>query len=225
MPSPPFITYMRSRTVAIILILFFSLGLIFLLFKLTKANEITRNEFTRSYKNIKTSILAEFDLTYTSFYIAGVSRSTIYLGNISSPLYILKYNLTTQDTQHFYINTSLSRSLKSATVTIDSPNFYIQDIVSKQLVSGDLNDTARIHVIEKNVFFAEALSLSKESNVLRTLKNESKEYAIAKTSAISDHIIKNENLLEKQVEGLFSTDGMLHYSKVQHFTVFVLLPK
>ena len=208
-----FYKHMRSRTVTIISILFLSLGLIFILFKVTKVNEITPNEFTRNYKSVNLSTMASLDLTYTSFYIAGVSKNNIYLGNVSSPLYILKYNLTAQDTQQFYINTSLSRSLKSATITIDSPNFCIQDIVSRQLVSGDLNDTTQIHIIEKNIFFAEAISLSKQSNILRTLKNESKEYALAKTSVSGDAIDKNESLLEKQVEGLFSTDGMLHYSK------------
>lgn len=185
--------------------------MIFILFKLT--NKIPRNEFERHYKVAKLSPIDTIDLIYNSFYIAGSGKTNVYLGNTVSQLYILKYDLSKQDSQHFSIKSSLARNLKSAHVSIDSPLFYLQDILLSKMIQGVLNDTTKDKIIENKIFFADAISISNSSNIIRTFKNNAKEYVLAKSFKNDNKIIKNNNILKKQLDGLFCTDGMLHYSQ------------
>lgn len=204
---------MNTRIIAISLIIIFSLGLILILFKLSNASAIQRNEFTRVYAENALSPYDTLNIKYNTFYIAGSTNKTVYLGNSSLSTYIFKYNIVSRDSQHFLLTEGTSRDLQSALLTIDSPIFTLQNMTKREIIEGNINNPTQIKESKINGFFDVAISISKTSKIIRTLKTDSKEYTLAKVSVNIDKTIsKNDNILIKQIDGLFCTDGMLHYS-------------
>src|SRR5688500_723574 len=71
-----------------------SIVLLILYLDSSLASEVYRGEFTRHF--VPSDIAREInrvDLNYNSFYISGVSDSSVYMGNVTNPLILFDYNI------------------------------------------------------------------------------------------------------------------------------------
>jgi hypothetical protein len=72
-----------------------------------------------------------------------------------------------------------------------------------------------------SAFFAEATPISASTVVIRTFASESREYLLARETSYPPHVTRIPGLLEKQVDGLFCTDGMLRYDHESNRLVYL----
>jgi hypothetical protein len=164
--------------------------------------------FTR---NVVTGLLTDtivVELPFNSYYFAGVAGKTLYLGNETAPTHILLVN------ERILVSALVqapAQRPRATRIRIDSPYFYIEDLERFTIHSGDISTLQLKGEAIQSAFFSEAVPLSPNSIVQRTISDHASEYALSKLTN-SKHTY-GHNLLEKQVDGLFCTDGVLHFDK------------
>jgi hypothetical protein len=156
------------------------------------------------------------DLQMNSFYLAGMSNSNIYLGNKTAPafLFITNYKLT--DTIHKILNFPKNLDIypEGIQTFIDSPYIYCMEGITPIVHQGELSDQTMIKLPDQNLNFNASLPISSSSFVIRSFDTLSKQNILIKTNPNTNSIIRAPKILEKQVDGIFCTDGMLCFDPI-----------
>lgn len=179
--------------------------------------------FTRNL--IPSPILSSkaYDLSYNSFYIAGVTDSLIYLGSYTAPRHMLVFNYTLDRKSHLRISLPDAKNWKgSITIKVDSPYYHVFNGIEPFIYRGSMDSSRSLLLSEKdNVFFKTGVPLSEHSYVLKAESALKGEDIIIKRNFKQRGLSIHDNVLEKQIDGLFCTDGMLHYSQNLGSIVYV----
>ena len=149
-----------------------------------------------------------------NYYIAGVTQSHIYLGNYRDRLKLLVTDSTLTDTTYLNLINSESHEMRTATITVNPPNFYISDHILHKLYTGKL-DNGHFQRFDENQFFivGRAVPVSETAFVIRTWKDSIRESELAKQTSYPPYLQRAPKLLEKQIDGIFCTDGTLVYNE------------
>lgn len=173
------------------------------------------NSFVRQFPSHIISNSKSLDIEHNSYYIAGVSDRFIYLGNSTAPSFFLISDYTLQDTLHYTIGLPYDRiAIAYLNAVIDSPNIYLSEGVTPAILQADIFDSLfQNHYFFKDLHFSLSVPLSKTSFILRTYDSILHRNILAKKTLAPDSIKYATNILEKQIDGMFCTDGMLLYEK------------
>lgn len=166
--------------------------------------------FERKLKNLVKGVKV-INISYNSFYIAGFTDDHLYLGNKTAVKYLLKVNTAMTDTQSIRIQVNKAY-LKNGVykLTVDSANFYLMDGSTRTMVKGRTGEwIGKADTIDLP-YFSENIPLNDNSMVCRFVDFKTRTNSLKKVSRTRPSIT-NGNLLEKQVDGLFCTDGLLQY--------------
>jgi hypothetical protein len=192
-------------------------------------NDIYRGDFTRYFVNgPELSAARIVDLKYPYYYLSGVHGSHIYLGNRATPFSLLKTDLALT----YFRKISLKapdiahEKVKSPgmfRVVVDSPNFFIQHGPMAKLLRGVIgNWEASTFMPDTGYYFVEAIPFSSSSFVLRSYSVREGGYELAKKTSIDSPFFKfNYEVLQKQIDGVFCVEGMLHYSKKLNRVIYL----
>jgi hypothetical protein len=155
------------------------------------------------------------DIKYDSYYIAGATPDDAYLGNGIAPLHLLKVNMARYDTQHIKlaIDSLQKYKLGHLQVKVEYPDFYIADGAMPAIFKGTVGEWRAKRNAHSGTYFTHSVPITPNSFAIRTLNTHTHEFALAKQSAVTPDVKFNHALLEKQVDGLFCTDGTLHYNR------------
>jgi hypothetical protein len=148
------------------------------------------------------------DTKYNSYYIAGLTKDSIYLANFTDPYIILSldYDLKkSADRQIEWSNTI--RISKGATISIDSPDIYLKDGLDQMLFKSRLENLNDITICKTPPYNA-AVNINNQCWVYRCI-NTQKDNILVRQSLDQKTIETNSDLLQKQGDGIFSTDGVM----------------
>lgn len=158
---------------------------------------------------------------YNTYYFAGHAADTVYLGNISAPFHLLAVPATMADTQHIKLRLQYPlETLKRITVVIDTPYFYMLDGIAPALFRGNLYDWRAGKFMYDSAYFTEAVPIGPSSLAIRSVM-ANREYALGRERSATQPIQFDTTILQKQIDGLFCTDGMLQYNNVNHELVYL----
>jgi hypothetical protein len=154
------------------------------------------------------------NITYNSYYIAGATTSTIYLGNSTAPLHLMVLNTNLTDTQHVRLDFPDANVLKfwSPKVAVDSPNFYFYDGAVPAVYSGLVTDWKAKRLRYDSVFFRSITPIDTTQYFINSISSSTNENTIGIMNVDTRSVNFNPAILKKQVDGLFCTDGSLLYS-------------
>ena len=212
---------MKKKALLITCLFVLGLSVIVLLYFVSGGSTISHHSFYRFFPKSPLSLSKNLDLKYDSYYLAGASSSKIYLGNVVAPLDLLISNYNLTDTQHVRIRNEGGLNIKASQISIDSPNIYITDLHSSAILKSTLEELNAKRFMYDSAFFAEAVALSHNSFVIRIWKEETREFSLAKETQYWPFLQEFPDLLEKQMDGIFSTDGMLHFNSKLNRLVYV----
>lgn len=217
---------MKKNTPIIILcsIVFFGVLVVFILYANTseKTNH-QYNSFQRTFLPKTVDLSSTLDVKYNSYYIAGANANHLYFGNVAGSRHLLLTDLNLADTQHVELKIQGLEGLKfrSIRVQVDSPYFYWSDGSVPAIFRGTLMDWQASRYTYDSAYFMDVIPISSSSFLLRTTSRQSKEFVLGKEANNPPYIQLAPNLLEKQIDGKFCVDGMMHYSKHLNWLVYV----
>ncbi len=204
---------MKKKLLFIVFISGLSFCFIIVLFSLS-GNSVKPNPFERIFTHNFLHLSNVLEMKNKDFYIAGSTSNYIYLGSYNDRLKLLLTDTKLADTTPVYLVNTKRYKLKAAKVLVDSPNFFLSDNIAHKLYTGKLSNGRFRPLTGKPVFLAgNSVPISESSFAIRTWKDSLKELELAKQTSSPPYLSRAPELLEKQIDGVFCTDGILYYNK------------
>lgn len=208
----------RKRLLIILCCLLFSVSVIGVLYSMSEDLVHKYNSFVRLFPPHFATESIALDLKYNSYYFSGATENHIYLANSTASLHLLKLSTSLTDTQHITLsirNHDL-KNLRFRKNVVDSPYFYLMDGTTPALFGGKIGHWTANRLTYDSAFFVDAVPISNSSFALRSAhitRSKTKEDILGKESLFDKNFKAIPGLLEKQIDGIFCTSGMLHYNK------------
>jgi hypothetical protein len=180
------------------------------------------NSFIRQFPNVGPSGEKLFDIQFDSYYIAGISSSHIYLGNVVAPDHMIITDLALTDTQHVKLNIPDRNELLPRTlrVRVDSPFVYMTDYLLSTIWKGVLPDPTMLHFIDNPRFSSSLIEYrSPGTFVVRTYDSSQMQNRLGVLS--QDGVKYGKKTLTKQIDGYFCTDGMINCNNETSSVIYV----
>ena len=191
------------------------IGLMSLLFLLSEHKIHRDNSFTRRFAGHPAIKAKQLDITYNSYYIAGADQGKIYLGNSIAPFHLVTFDTTLQNKET--IRLTLDRDslpYKSMQLRVIPPHFFLMDGMMPYLFRGNTSDWKARSVMNKPAYFSQVEPIDSVSLVISGLSGKTRENVLGKISLSETvNVDISHDLLQKQIDGIFDTDGILLYNR------------
>ena len=214
---------LKGPAVVLILVSVLSCCLVVTLFISSEKIIHYHNTLTRRFPNWPAVKTNETDLKLNSYYLEGVSKDKIYLGNSTAPLVITVLDTALKQKDVFRIGLDKTGfPFKALRTAVAEPYFFVTDGTVPVIFRGDINDWKAKMLLHGGSFFSQAVPVDSTTLIMRNHKPKTGEMVIGKVS-IAQHgaAVQNPSLLQKQIDGIFDTDGYLRYSNSLHSLVYL----
>jgi hypothetical protein len=200
-----------------------SIGVVLFLAALSKDMRQQPGSFLREFPPHPALEAEILDLKYNSYYIAGGTGHHVYLANYSAPLHMIVANSTLTDTQHVKLDIKgiMDQKFWSPRIKVDSPFYYFADGVIPIIYKGNVHDWQAERYTYDKVYFQDIIPIANESFFIRSLSSPERENILGKITTDTPHIQMKRGILQKQVDGVFCTDGMMHYEKKKNELIYL----
>jgi hypothetical protein len=198
---------MKSRLQFLGLAFVLSGSSILLLFWSSGTSGNIKNGFNRRIADQSPYLMKTIMLNSDLYYFSGWSGRTFYIANPDVPFELVQINDTTKTVVH--IDKLNAYDVRVSRISIDSPYFYLADLNAYTIYRGRLGSWKMDTTVVKNKFFSESLAISGSSTILRTLNEAKSLYTLSKEGINNKLTRESSDLIQKQIDGLFCTDGVL----------------
>ena len=174
----------------------------------------SKNHFIRFLPSHVVGSMRTIDLVFDSYYIAGLTDKYIYLGNTTAPTYLLRVDYQLRDSQVFNLDlpNRFSRESLGNKISVDSSFVYVTNNKNGWYYC-ELPDnhffTNNFH--SQNIYTS--LPLSRQSIVLKTWDSSFAKNILVKESNPPSSSVSAPGVLEKQIDGVFCTDGLFDFNR------------
>lgn len=216
----------KSFIVSILCILFGGIIIVTTLYLLSEEEIHRNNSFLRRYPPHPVTTIKGLNIKYNSYYIAGIAEDRIYLGNTSAPAHILSVDTTLADLKTYQIDLDNEQQITflSPQIRIQSPYFFLIDGNVPVIFKGKLSDwKAHLYWLgDKDNTFSHVETASSTQFVFRSLDKSGNQNVIGRIDFDNPDTLSISNqLLQKQIDGIFDTDGMLRYNSELNRLIYV----
>ncbi|WP_289058423.1 MauE/DoxX family redox-associated membrane protein [uncultured Flavobacterium sp.] len=182
-----------------------------------------KNPFIRRYIKRTVQLVHSKDLIYNSYYFSGSSSGKLYLGNYTTPLQIMSIDTSFrfQNTNKIEINDEQT-PFRTIKVLIRDNYFFLMDGSVPYITAGRTEDWKISTKLKGLPYFTVAEPIDTSSFIFRNNNGIKSANILGIYSANKSRKVQYmPGLLKKQIDGIFDTDGMLHYSKKMEKSVYV----
>jgi len=169
------------------------------------------NPFVRRFMPHHIDKAEYLDLEVNSYYIAGLTNDTIYLGNYTAPLLITAVPTNLDNTVEHQIKLEeTQRSFRSLTIKVQGQEFYVSDGTIPIIYKGNTADWTATKYMEEKVYFSLLQPLENNAFLFRSQRAANGEHVLGRLD-VSDSTTFElyDEALQKQIDGVFDTDGQL----------------
>lgn len=169
------------------------------------------NNFTRRFLQHPIFDDKTVNLSVNSYYFAGIAEGKIYLGNLTTPLFIAMIDTGFQNLTRVKITLDKKDyPFRNIQLQVKSPYYYLYDGNVPIIYRGKLNDSIAHTISYGDAFFNQLSVLDSGKFVLRVQKRADKQYSIGSLDLNRNPKLElKPTVLEKQIDGVFDVDGML----------------
>ncbi|UUW08353.1 hypothetical protein NLG42_19865 [Flavobacterium plurextorum] len=226
-PKAHFISKPAALASAFSVTIFFSIGIVALLFMLSEDIIHYRNNFIRRFPHHLAKQLNSLDLQYNSYYLAGAENGKIYLGNVTTPLRLIAIDSSLIKKEIITITVDRNKNLlKSPQIRVVGNSFYLSEGSSSLIFSGNISNWHATLQVKDGTRFSLLEPVDSTFAGMRYFHPQTGENVLGTVrldGARSRYLA--ESLLQKQIDGIFDTDGMLRYDRTTRSFIYVHLYK
>lgn len=210
-----FLNLNRQKYIQFFIVLVSSILFVVLLFHSSNDTIQNQNPFIRKFIPNTAERTLTKDLNNYGFYFAGQHNGKIYLGSTLSPLTIIELDRELKNKTQFTIQLSDDRfSFRNVKIKIASPYFYLYDGSVPIIYRGLVSDWKAQIWVTKKPYFTVLQPVDSNRCVFRGQQLGTNENVLGSIEFKDRLKIEKHNaLLQKQIDGLFDTDGTLVYSE------------
>lgn len=198
-----------------------SVAIVAVLFVLSDHVVHRRNDFLRQFPPHALTPADTVEVGVNSFYVAGAGARTVYFGNTTSPLHVLAFAEPARgvsaapDTQHVYIRAPGLTDLKfwALRLKVDSPYFFLADGAVPVVFKGNVCDWFASDQRYDSAFFVDFQPMGPDALAIRSVSSKTNEFVLGRERLDVPEVLLRDSLLQRQIDGRFCVDGMLHFSR------------
>lgn len=170
-----------------------------------------KNPFIRRYPQHPIALKKTIDLKFNSYYFAGHANQKIYLGNFTDPLHMVEIDpISNQQRSIKIIVKSKDIHYKMVKIIINGSYFYLMDGNIPFILRGNTTDWKITKEFKSCPYFSIAQPIDSSTIAFRSSRGKNAEHVLGIFNPDSiPNTNYNERLLQKQLDGVFDTDGIL----------------
>jgi len=193
----------------------FSIGIMIALFLSSEKIMHYDNPFIRRYPNHAATSLDQKDIKFNSYYIAGFANGRIYLGNSTAPLQLLSFDKTLKNKRIDKITFDPKKiPFSMVRISIKGNYFYLKDGTVPVIFRGTTSDWKINKELKGIHYYDQAEPIDSARIVFRSNNGKNLANIIGIFRSEEEKKIEyKEMLLQKQIDGVFDTDGKLLYTE------------
>lgn len=205
---------MKTKTIILLLLgcTFFGVGLVSVLFLMSEEKMQRNNAFQRRYVPQPIEKIGNYSLGYPTYYIAGITEDSIYLGNQLTPLFLTSIDLSLQYSNTYQLGIdSIHLPYRRMTLTVKPPYYFAGDGTVPVLFRGVLAErTASLYTYDDAYFSNYTVADTTRIGIV-TMSSETDTTVLGLLTGSSDSISVslNTQILLKQQFGYFDSEGRL----------------
>lgn len=199
-----------------------SIGIVYILFLLSENIIHQDNPFIRRFEKSASVKSAEYELHYNSYYFAGLTDGTLFLGNHTAPLLLTKIDTALMSAQKQTIILDTTKIKYSAlTISIRGSHFFLMDGNVPSISVGNL-----IHWKARSIggvipHFSQIEPIDSTRIAFRG-QNPNNGAHILGVFDLENHSINYGNdVLAPHKDGIFASDGLLKYDNEKKQLVYL----
>lgn len=195
------------------------IGIVVALFLLSEDIIQHRNNFVRRLPE-QFSKEHDTDLGFNSYYFAGAQNGKVYLGNVTAPLLLTEIDTALKSKKEIVIKLNkINFPFRSLHIQVYSKYFFASDGTVPVVFRGKTGEWNAIQRHGINSKFSNRVFTDSISSAFRTHK-ANYENVLGSDSGTGG-IKLNPTLLQKQIDGIFDTDGILNYDPYSNKLVYL----
>lgn len=202
---------MKKKILYIVLTMVISSAVVVGLFVSSEHIMKRENPFVRRFMPHHIDKAEYLDLEVNSYYIAGLTNDSIYLGNYTAPLLItaVATNLGAK-VEHQIKLDETQRSFRSLTVRVQGNEFFVSDGTIPIIYKGTTADWMARRYMEEKIYFSLLQPVEGDNFLFRSQRAANGAHVVGKmTVSDSTNFELYDDALQKQIDGVFDTDGQL----------------
>lgn len=176
------------------------------------------NNFTRRFLMIPTIASKTIDLDHSAFYFAGSDNHHIYLGNTILPQNLLIIDSSLGQKTNTKIDLEMKKyHFKKIEIKVNSPYYYIYDGTVPVIYQGKLGVSSNNLISYNDAFFNQMEVINDSKIVICTQSSKTKNLILGQiliNRSGKNKVSLFSGLLEKQLDGVFDSDGQLSYDPI-----------
>lgn len=209
---------MRTKYLTLLLLTLSGVFIISMMYW-TTSNKSIRNGFSRLIVNHKITNLRTIEFDSENLYFAGWIGDILYLGDARTPFRLLAISDSARSV--VTIDNKISADVRHSKISVDSPEFQLADLDRFNIYRGNVSTWDMTRLVHSRQLFSEELPLGPNSVILRDLNKQNNRYILSKE--VFDPFARHqaETLIERQIDGLFCTDGMLRFDRSNALLTYI----
>jgi uncharacterized membrane protein YphA (DoxX/SURF4 family) len=199
------------------------ISLVTVLFMLSENIVHYHNKLTRRFPHSPVRLDAKLDLKINSYYIAGSDSLNIYLGNVTAPLTVttLSDDFLRKRKNMIELNKK-EMPFRGIKVSVLPPYFFVADGTVPCIFKGKTANWKAELVHQKGEYFTTVLPIDSTTVAVSTNSKKTGDNVLGViNTGIQKYTILNPQILQKQYDGVFDTDGHLLYSQDMQSIIYL----
>lgn len=202
----------QRKWVTLIITGLVSCAIVYLLFSWSERIMHYHNTFVRRFPHFPAVFAKEINLGSSNYYFAGADNDKIYLGNYSAPLQITEVSKEGTIEQHAVQLSRKNLPFTSIQIKVMPPYFFVVDGNVPTIFKGKMSDWLAKYTIKGKSYFSIIQPIDSTSLILRATLISSKTNTLGRINLNDTTKLSfAPELIQKQIDGVFDTDGQLHY--------------
>lgn len=201
----------------------FSVAMIIILYHRSDYMIKKENHFVRKFLQHPVTEEKRYDLQVNSYYFAGSTKDSVYLGNYTTPFTLISMDTGLNEmNEKKIIPDRYDFSFKRATLQVNAPFYYLYDGTVPVIYRGSLGNE-KVHTYSKSqAYFSQLINWDKNSFVFSTYYEPLKKQSLGVLRPEEkNHLRLKPDILQKSEDGVFETDGQMHFDSDNQSLVYV----
>jgi len=216
---------LKTRGIALLMGTVVATGVVIGLFLLSERKMQYDNGFIRRFPQHAAQEMHQRELTYNSYYLAGIAGGKIYLGNHTSPLLITIIDTTLQSEQSIKIDPAEKHlPFRNPSIRVLDGHFYLYEGNVPYIFKGSTTNWKATLRMNSGTKFSQFEPIDSVTVALRYSDPINGQNLIGTLNLSDTTAVRyNPALLQRQLDGIFDTDGKLHVNRASNELVYLYL--
>ncbi|AZA49502.1 tellurium resistance protein TerC [Chryseobacterium carnipullorum] len=201
----------------------FSVAMIIILYHRSDYMIKKENHFVRKFLQHPVMEENRYDLQVNSYYFAGSTKDSVYMGNYTTPFTLISMDTGLNEmNEKKIIPDRYDFSFKRAMLQVNAPFYYLYDGTVPVIYRGSLGNEKVSTYSKSQAYFSQLINWDHGSFIFSTY------YAPLKKQSLGvlrpeekNHLQLKPDLLQKSEDGVFETDGQMHFDSDNQSLVYV----